>query len=84
MTALALILSIVALIIAILAYQKVGGAADLKKQTELLTHVGENVVKATDSLREKTADVLDKMEAVVRGKEEPKPQPRTTRKKESA
>jgi len=72
MEILALIISIIALIIAILAYQKVGGVADLKKQTEVLTSVGNTVVKATDSLRDKTADILDRMEAAVRGTEEKK------------
>ena len=67
MEALALVISIIALIIAALAYHKVGGVADLKKQTEVLTSVGETVAKATDSLRDKTADVLDRMEAAVRG-----------------
>ena len=70
METLALIISIIALIIAILAYYKVGGVADLKKQTEVLANVGETVAKATDSLRDKTADVLDRMEAAVRGRGE--------------
>ena len=83
MEALALIISIVALIIAILAYHKVGGVADLKKQTEVLTNVGETVAKATDSLRDKTADVLDRMEAAVRGVEEKKEGPKAGTKKES-
>ena len=72
MEVLALIISIIALIIAILAYYKVGGVADLKKQTEVLANVGETVAKATDSLRDKTADVLDRMEAAIRGVEEKK------------
>jgi len=78
MSALALIIAILALIIAILAYYKVGGVADLKKQTEGLTNVGEAVIKATDSLREKTADILDRMEAALRAKDEKK----TAKKKE--
>ncbi len=69
MSALALILSIIALIVAILAYQKVGGLGDLKKQTEILTNIGDAIIKATNSLREKTADVLDKMEVALRSKE---------------
>jgi hypothetical protein len=68
----ALIISILALIIAILAYYKVGGVADLKKQTEVLTDVGNAITKASDSLRDKTADILDKMEGAVRGEEESK------------
>ena len=83
MEILALIISIIALIIAILAYQKVGGAADLKKQTEAFTNVGETIAKATDSLRDKTADILDRMEAVVRGTEEEKEAPKAEKKKEN-
>lgn len=83
METLALIISIIALIIAILAYYKVGGVADLKKQTEVLTNVGETVAKATDSLRDKTADVLDRMEAAVRGVEEKKEGSKAGTKKES-
>jgi len=71
----ALIIGVIAGIIAIMAYQKAGGAADLKKQAEVLSTLGDTIVKATDSLRERTADLLDKMEGAVRGKEEPKKQP---------
>jgi hypothetical protein len=85
MEAFALIISIIALIIAIVAYQKAGGrAADLNKHTEALTHVGETVAKATDSLREKTADVLERMEAVVRGTEERREAPKAREKTETA
>ena len=83
MEILALIISIIAFIIAILAYQKVGGVADLKKQTEVFTNVGETIAKATDSLRDKTADILDRMEAVVRGTEEKKEAPKAEKKEES-
>jgi len=76
MELLALIISIIAIIIAILAYYKVGGVADLKKQTEVLTDVGNAITKATDSLREKTADILEKMEGAVRGEEESKEEPK--------
>jgi cell shape-determining protein MreC len=81
METLALIISIIALIIAVIAYQKVGGVADLKKQTEVLTNVGDTIVKATDALRNKTADLLDKMEGVVRGTEETKEKPKSQKKK---
>lgn len=81
METLALIISIVALIIAIAAYHKAGGVAGLKKQTEVLTNVGGTIVKATDSLRDKTADLLDRMEGVVRGAEESKEKPKARKKK---
>jgi len=84
MEAFALIISIIALIIAILAYQKAGGgAADLRRHTEALTHAGETVAKATDSLRDKTADILDKMQAVVRGAEERREAPKAKEEAES-
>jgi hypothetical protein len=83
METLALIISIIALIIAILAYQKVGGIAGLKKQTEVLTNVGDTIVKATDSLRDKTANILERMEGAVRGTEVKKEAPKAKKKKES-
>jgi hypothetical protein len=68
-----LIIAIVALIIAIVAYSRTGGVADLKKRVEALTNAGETMVsKAGDSLRDKTADVLGKVEDAVRGEEEAK------------
>jgi hypothetical protein len=69
MGTLALIIAIIALFLAFMAYQKVGGLGDLKKQTEVLTQIGDAIIKATNSLREKTADVLDKLEAGLRAKE---------------
>ena len=70
----ALIIAIIALVVAVIAYQKVGGAADLKKQAEVLSNLGDSIVKATDSLRDKTADLFDKMGGAVRGaKEDAKP-----------
>lgn len=81
MEVLALIIAIIALIFAILAYYKVGGAADLRKQTEALTSVGETIVKATDSLRDKTADILDRMEGAIRGVEERKEAPKAEAKR---
>jgi hypothetical protein len=68
-----LIIAIVALIIAIVAYYRTGGVAALKKQVENLTNAGETMVsKASDSLRDKAADALGKAEEAVRGDEETK------------
>jgi hypothetical protein len=69
MDILAFFIAVIALIIAVMALQKVGGLGDLKKQTEVLTQIGDAIIKATNSLREKTADVLDKLEASLRSKE---------------
>ena len=78
MDVLAFLIAVIALIIAVLAFQKVGGLGDMKKQTEVLTQIGDAIIKATNSLREKTADVLDKLEAGLRSKE-----PKTGAKKET-
>lgn len=80
MDVLALLIAIIALALAFLVYQKVGGLGDLKKHTESLTKIGDSIIKATDSLRIKTADVLDKLEAGLRAREtgeKPEPQPET-------
>ena len=78
MEALALIVSIVALVMAILAYQKAGGVAGLKKEAEVLSHVGETIVKATDTLRDKTTGIVERMGELVRGAEEKKEAPKAT------
>jgi len=62
MQILTLILAIVALVIAILAYQRAGGTGELKSQVNSLSNI-------TESLREKTADLLSKMEKALRTKE---------------
>ncbi|RLA78583.1 MAG: hypothetical protein DRG33_05275 [Deltaproteobacteria bacterium] len=63
MTALALIIAIIALIIAIMAYQRAGGQIEVGPQLEGLS-------KAIDTFREKTADLLERIEAALRKKEE--------------
>jgi len=68
----ALILSLIAIAISILAYHRTGGTVelmrkiesgasseDLKKQMDALTTI-------TDALREKTADALERLEKVIR------------------
>ena len=68
MDILALILAVIALIIAILAYQKVGGVADLRKQIEQIASSAElkksvdSLAAATETLREKTAEAIGKLE----------------------
>ncbi len=72
MEAITLLIAVVALIIAILAYQRTGGTAELKRQLESKTSSVdlkkqmESLAAVTDSLREKTADALDRLEKVVR------------------
>jgi len=57
MTILTLIIAIIALVIAILAYQRAGGIEELKRQIE------------AGSLREKTADLLARIEKKLRKEE---------------
>jgi hypothetical protein len=62
------LVAIVALVIAVMAYQKAGGIRDLQEQAEALRFVADN-------LREKTADALDKLEKSLRKTEEKKEAP---------
>ena len=72
MEAITLLIAVVALIIAILAYQRTGGTTELKRQLESKTSSADlkkqmdALVAITDSLREKTADALDRLEKVIR------------------
>jgi hypothetical protein len=72
MEAITLLIAVVALVIAILAYQRTGGTAELKRQMESMTSSPDMkkqmdaLVAMTNSLREKTADALDRLEKVVR------------------
>jgi len=72
MDAITLLIAVVALIIAILAYQRTGGIAELKRQLESKTSSVDlkkqmdTLVAMTDALREKTADALDRLEKVIR------------------
>jgi uncharacterized protein YoxC len=72
MEGITLLIAVVALIIAILAYQRTGGTADLKRlldsktsSTDLKKQM-DGLVAMTDALREKTADALDRLEKVIR------------------
>lgn len=85
-----LILAVIALVIAILAYQKAGGMVDLKKQIEQITSSTElkksveSLAAATDTLREKTADAIGKLETTFKGRarqEEKKPPKRAAPKR---
>ena len=72
MEGITLLIAVVALIISILAYQRTGGVSDLKREVESSTSYGdlkkqvESLGTLTDSLREKTADALDRLEKVIR------------------
>ena len=66
------ITSIVALIVSILAYQRTGGTAELRKKLQTtvppedLKKQVERLEAMTDTLREKTADALERLEKVIR------------------
>jgi hypothetical protein len=72
MEAITLLIAVVALILAILAYQRTGGTAELKRQIEGaasspdLKKQIDALLAMTDSLREKTADALDRLEKAIR------------------
>ena len=72
MEGITLLIAVVALVLSILAYQRTGGTADLKRQIESTTPSGdlkrqvEALSAIVDSLREKTADALDRLEKAIR------------------
>jgi len=72
MEGITLLIAVVALIISILAYQRTGGTTELKRQIEAsvsspdLKKQVDALMAMTDSLREKTADALDRLEKVIR------------------
>ncbi|OGP64942.1 MAG: hypothetical protein A2170_13925 [Deltaproteobacteria bacterium RBG_13_53_10] len=72
MEGITLLIAVAALIIAILAYQRTGGTADLKRHLEStsssldLKKQVDSLAAMTDAVREKTADALDRLEKVVR------------------
>jgi hypothetical protein len=75
MEGITLLIAVGALIIAILAYQRTGGLSDLKHQAEAkasspdLKKQIDALMAMTDSLREKTADALDRLEKTIRKSE---------------
>ncbi|MEE8243180.1 MAG: hypothetical protein V3R61_06810 [candidate division NC10 bacterium] len=60
---LALLVSIAALVIAIMAYQRTGADLKLRERVESLQH-------ALDNVRRETANALDQLEELVRGSQE--------------
>lgn len=64
MEVLALLIALLALVIAGLAYIRVGGKEEIRKQMDDLGVTAETA-------RDKTADVLDRLEQMVRGKRAP-------------
>lgn len=82
MEILTLIIAVVALVIAVLAYMRTGGIEDLRSQVKTMGTKTDTLraktADATESLRVKTADALDRLERTVRGAREPAPPPAPT------
>lgn len=64
----ALVISVVALVLAIIAFMRTGGIGDLRRQMETLS-------SKTESARDRTADALDSLERLIRGREKPPSEP---------
>jgi hypothetical protein len=76
MTVVSLLISIAALIVAIIAYHRSGGAVEeMKKRVEELGIT-------TESMRTKTADLLNSFEKKLRGEDKPSRDPSTDQKDE--
>ncbi|MBM4330088.1 MAG: hypothetical protein FJ117_02490 [Deltaproteobacteria bacterium] len=70
----ALVLAVGALLISIWALKRTGGLADIKAKVDALSSLGltemkKQVESIAESFREKTADILDRLEKKVRGEE---------------
>lgn len=85
----AFIIAVGALALAVLAFKRTGGLAEMKTKVDALSSLGLTEMKKQveylsplgESLRKKTADVLDRLEKRVRG-EEKKEQSDSIRKEE--
>jgi len=62
MAFLALLISIAALVIAVMAFKRTGGDLNLRKRVESLQ-------QALESARQDTANAIERLEELVRGKE---------------
>jgi|TARA_B100000315_G_C14458669_1_gene532692 hypothetical protein len=60
------IIAVLALVIALAAFQRTGGIEDLRRQVETLT-------SKTEKARDRTANLFDRFEKFIRGKENSPP-----------
>lgn len=67
MQVLTFLIAVLALIVAVMAYARTGGIQDLRRRVDSLDSAAEGV-------REKTADVLSRMERLIRGREKAAPE----------
>ncbi len=68
MEAFTLLIALVALVIAVIAFQRTGGIKELRQEVDSLS-------SRTESVRGRTANILDRFEKVVRGKNKTAPPP---------
>jgi len=61
-----LLIAVAALVIAIIAFARTGGIHEVRRQAETMS-------LKTESARDKTADALDRLERLIRGREKPAP-----------
>jgi hypothetical protein len=61
-----LLIAVVALVIAVMAFQRTGGVHDLRHQMDELSVKSE---QATKGVREMTADALNRLETLIRGQQ---------------
>lgn len=61
-----LLIAVAALVIAIIAFARTGGIHEVRRQVETMS-------LKTESARDKTADALDRLERLIRGREKPAP-----------
>ena len=69
MEAITLLIALLALVIAVIAFQRTGGIRELRQQVETLS-------SKSEFMRDRTANVLDRFGKVVRGKSKTAPPPK--------
>lgn len=67
MEVLTLIIALIALVVAVAAFVRTGGIRELRGQVQAMS-------STTDSVRDRTADALNRLEQLIRGKERGKPE----------
>ncbi len=63
-------IAVLALVIALVAFQRTGGIEDLRRQVETLT-------SKTGSVSDQIANMLDRFERIIRGNDKPAPPERS-------
>ncbi len=75
MEAITLLIALLALVIAVIAFQRTGGIRELRQKVETLS-------SRSESVRDRTANVLDRFGQVVRGNNKTAPPPKQESDKE--